>query len=69
MVKYTYYKKKELLDYRATNNSNVYSNCLAIGNYLYNAFGFSDSAIRCVVDEERDLDEQERTMIDTIYNV
>ena len=56
MVKYTRYKEKKLLDYRTFEDSDVCSNCLSVGNHSYDAFSYSDSAIRRIVDEKRDLD-------------
>lgn len=68
IVKYIRYKEKELPDYRTTDNSDIYSNYLVVGNYLYNAFSFNDFTVYRIVDEERDLDEQERATTDTIRN-
>ena len=57
MVKCTRCKEKNLLDCRTSENFDVYGNCLSVGNHLYDAFGFSDSVVRRIVDEERNLDE------------
>ena len=67
MVKCTRCKEKKLLDYRTSEDSDVCSNCLSVGNHSCDAFSYSDSAIRRIVDEERDLDEQERVATDTIH--
>ena len=66
MVKCTRCKEKNLSDCRTSESSDVCGNCLSVGNHSCDAFGFSDSAVRRIVDEERDLDEQERVATDAI---
>ena len=66
MVKCTRYKEKKLSDCRTFEDSDVCGNYLSVGNHLCDAFSYSDSAVRRIVDEERDLDEQERIATDAI---
>jgi hypothetical protein len=66
MVTCTRCKTLKLPDCKAAENSDVCGSCLRAGNYSCDAFGNDDSAVRRLVDQERNLDEKERAATEAI---
>ena len=66
MVRCTRCKEQKLPDCKATDNSDVCGNCLKAGNSSCDAFGYNDSAVRVLVDQKRDLNEQERAATEAL---
>ncbi|KAL2125785.1 hypothetical protein VTI74DRAFT_2744 [Chaetomium olivicolor] len=49
MVTYSRYEARNLPDYRTSENSDVYSNCLATSYSAYDAFSYNDVAVQRVL--------------------
>jgi hypothetical protein len=66
MVDCTRCKEQKLPDCKATDNSDVCSNCLKAGSSSCDAFGYFDSAVQRMAAEKSRLDREEQETADAI---